>query len=1166
MSDSSIPSPERKGSSPTGPFGRYEVRFLLYALYDPVQEVRTAALRVLVRLRLTEEAWDLAGRFIRRALEPPVPADARSEVQIEPVIPQGELIEAAVYVPDARIRRRLQQLVAEGTEEVRRMAAHALARARDPHAIPQLVAELSDAEPMAQIEAAAALSLLDVTTAYEQVRQVCRTHRDGVVCFWLALALARLGDTESIERYLRDLQAGRIEEPGDLLRDGQPLFELAAKSGPFPAPVQRLLERAAAREDLNPLVRQIAADMFLVSRHGLADTPIPADDAAPASKPIVGEAEAQELRRQAIAVAARYPEESPFAADGRIPWDEWELMAYLPPAMATVLVSTLFAQLVRFLDQAGGADRALGYGNAIMNLPAALWQSFTPDIPSLLQSYLILAERGSMAKEQRWQLAWVLSRAGLPRLLTELEPRLARGSESERLAILGLIEEAIRYLRYEHGPIFGGGGAPEDILPIPEPYLDTEEAAERMDIRPQPALHPAPSPWPSPPPVPLPSTDPSQSVIIRPSLRPWPAPSPESPPQPSPAPSPASPPRPKSAPSPASPPQPKSAPSPASPPQPRPAPSPASPPRPRSAPSPASPPQPRPAPSPAPPPRPTPRWLQAQVFETWEEPVTGERKERRLELALRARAEHRLTVWIGPDTGEQIRAPDAFPEELLPPDQETYELQIVFWEEEHASTPQIGTIFLPREGRNSTPCDFHFRALADVPVFEGRLVIMHANRILQTMLLVARVLPDPAEAPPDARISLQRDTPVRANQAALGAHSAFDTAIFTDTGRDGQPQMAAVSGHRTALRSLEGVAQTIKLIRGRIEQIADSPEDFGTLQSKATEKLLRFLARQGSMLYQGIVETYLPDHPLRTAGRVQLVSARESDLPLEFMYDRPSPAPDAVLCPNAASALVEGKCDGCDGEGEAIIKQRICPLGFWCTNRIIERHWVEPVERSDLEGAEYAVGESDPTADRAGLNVLSAAVYAASDKVNAAQAEDLRQSLTAVTGQQVERVQDWRAWCKAIKERCPSILLLLPHTLLDDDAIPTLEIGTQQQLARDAITADYVRGGPGQPPVVLLLGCQTAVPDIPYQAFATQFRTQGAAIVLSTLAPVLGRHVVPVAQMLVEELRRAAEVGGTFGDALLVVRRHALAAGLPMVLSLVAAGDADWRLQGGKDV
>jgi hypothetical protein len=234
-------------------------------------------------------------------------------------------------------------------------------------------------------------------------------------------------------------------------------------------------------------------------------------------------------------------------------------------------------------------------------------------------------------------------------------------------------------------------------------------------------------------------------------------------------------------------------------------------------------------------------------------------------------------------------------------------------------------------------------------------------------------------------------------------------------------------------------------------------------------------------------------------------------------------------------------------------------------SRVIERHAIKPVAETNLSGTEYAL-QSDPIADRDTLDVLNAAVYAASNRVKETQIEELLETLADVTDHRVDRVPDWDTWRTAVQSRHPSVLVLLPHTLEDDDYIPTLEIGEEQQLPEDQITASYVYAAHDyRPPVVLLLGCETAVPDVPFQGFAVQFRIHGAAIVLSTLTPVLGRHAVPVAQMLLSELKRAARAQGTFGDALLGLRRRALAAGIPMVLSLVAYGDADWRLESDAD-
>ena len=208
-------------------------------------------------------------------------------------------------------------------------------------------------------------------------------------------------------------------------------------------------------------------------------------------------------------------------------------------------------------------------------------------------------------------------------------------------------------------------------------------------------------------------------------------------------------------------------------------------------------------------------------------------------------------------------------------------------------------------------------------------------------------------------IAFSLDTPVRSSAAGLDQAPPRAVTIFADT-PTGQPaHITAVAENRVALRSLEGVDKTIKLIRGRLEQIALEPDTFKALDDKATQDLLRFLARQGRLLYTAIVQTYLTGFPLEDDLPIQLVSARESFLPIEFIYDRPAPAGDATLCPGAAAALAEGKCTTCEGFTEEEAKKHICPLGFWCTRRVIERHAVKPIVETGFVGAEYAL-ETDP--------------------------------------------------------------------------------------------------------------------------------------------------------------------------------------------------------------
>ena len=97
-------------------------------------------------------------------------------------------------------------------------------------------------------------------------------------------------------------------------------------------------------------------------------------------------------------------------------------------------------------------------------------------------------------------------------------------------------------------------------------------------------------------------------------------------------------------------------------------------------------------------------------------------------------------------------------------------------------------------------------------------------------------------------------------------------------------------------------------------------------------------------------------------------------------------------------------------------------------------------------------------------------------------------------------------------------------------------------------------------PLVLLIGCETAVPDAPYQGFAAAFSQAGAAITVMTLSPIYESHAVSITEILVSQFRQSAQLQQTFSEALLQARRTAMAAGYAEALTLVADGDADWIL------
>jgi len=236
---------------------------------------------------------------------------------------------------------------------------------------------------------------------------------------------------------------------------------------------------------------------------------------------------------------------------------------------------------------------------------------------------------------------------------------------------------------------------------------------------------------------------------------------------------------------------------------------------------------------------------------------------------------------------------------------------------------------------------------------------------------------------------------------------------------------------------------------------------------------------------------------------------------------------------------------------------------------VIERHIHDP-GYGRMMGSSDFVMQAEPVANRSILHVLRTCLYAASDRVDGVvpgQRQQFMNTLNSVSDN-TGMVSMWNDWAREIAAKRPTLLILMPHTIEDEILrAPAMEIGSSDRLASGYIRPGYVCVSPeDQAPIVALLGCETMVPYSKYMGFVPQFRRNGAALVLCTLTTVLGRHVVPIAQKLVEELKSELEGDGSnivsFGDVLLHVRRNVLLGGLPIVLCLVAFGDADWQLLG----
>ena len=185
---------------------------------------------------------------------------------------------------------------------------------------------------------------------------------------------------------------------------------------------------------------------------------------------------------------------------------------------------------------------------------------------------------------------------------------------------------------------------------------------------------------------------------------------------------------------------------------------------------------------------------------------------------------------------------------------------------------------------------------------------------------------------------------------------------------------------------------------------------------------------------------------------------------------------------------------------------------------------------------------------------------AKADQVVKDSVQIVRENLRGHFGAEFAVASGWEDWAAQVQLHSPAVLFLIPHTDEDEDQIPTMEI-SNDTLASENIRRDHVLGPTGLPPVVLLFGCNTDNAGLPHESFIAYFADYQAAIVISSISKVLGRHAAPLAQDLVERLLAVPRNGDrSFGEVLRELRRRSLLDGPPVALVLKAYGDADWRI------
>lgn len=456
--------------------------------------------------------------------------------------------------------------------------------------------------------------------------------------------------------------------------------------------------------------------------------------------------------------------------------------------------------------------------------------------------------------------------------------------------------------------------------------------------------------------------------------------------------------------------------------------------------------------------------------------------------------------------------------------------------------------------------------------FQARITVLHRGRVLQTVLIHTRVVPQGVRAGAGESITQQIEARVREHWSDLGARRRFDASFVLNQTHAERPLLTGISGKRAWVTDLGGIREPVETINQLLSEVAYSVADYsGGLTRGDNLKLFYKLARVGSDLYSVLVADHLQQlhsggMDVEEATHIQIISTRADEVvPFEFIYQYlpPDDEDDVHFCPNALEALKAGACPGhCDGQQEP--GRHVCPMGFWGLRKVIERHIYSPAIGKP-DSAELIV-QAEPAGNRARLQLDQAALVGYSNEVKHDEVNPVIAILAAHLNGRVQEVKDWDEWKASVTESHPTLLVAFPHNTGDRQDI-ALEIGGKAfktlRLPREYVHVD------GPYPLVMLLGCDVASTAQQYASHIRYFRQAGAAAVISTIATVFGPHAVKVGEKLIESLlsisEQADDASGAnteicLGEALRAAKRQALLDSLPMALCVVAFGDADWQL------
>ena len=265
-------------------------------------------------------------------------------------------------------------------------------------------------------------------------------------------------------------------------------------------------------------------------------------------------------------------------------------------------------------------------------------------------------------------------------------------------------------------------------------------------------------------------------------------------------------------------------------------------------------------------------------------------------------------------------------------------------------------------------------------------MVLHRDRVLQTATLRGQVLADSSNAAPDTAIEFTLAV-IRPGMSGLDSRERFDSAVVVAHTADGKPLAVGIHAEKVSRFDDQGIERAARTFTAILTDLADNPDDYAPpLENERNVALLRRLADQGVQLYDAMGKYVVEELAGEDLNAIQIVISDPNDfIPVELMYDLPAPTLTAGLCPNWRKALENGHCDPGHHPRDPTdpdLATVVCPLGFWALSKVIERQVVDRGHSLvDLQGKDFAI-RSEPTAGRLHLRGLTAALFAASQRVD----------------------------------------------------------------------------------------------------------------------------------------------------------------------------------------